>query len=203
MRSEIGSEPAGGGAGPRGAVFFDRDGTLIDDEHYLSDPALVRLRPGAATAVRAVRAAGLAAVVVTNQSGIGRGLFDEDAYEAVRARLDALLADEGAPLDASYHCPHAPDVGPACDCRKPAPGLFRRAAAEFGLDLVRSAGVGDRVRDLTPVVALGGYGVLVPSPDTPLADITRARDEYAFATTLDAAVERVLARLAAREAGDE
>lgn len=199
MRPEM--RPEGEGAGPRGAVFFDRDGTLIDDEHYLADSALVRLRPGAAAAVRAVRAAGLAAVVVTNQSGIGRGLFGEDAYEAVRARLDALLADEGAQLDASYHCPHAPGVGPACDCRKPAPGLFRRAAAELGLDLARSAAVGDRVRDLTPVAALGGYGVLVPSPDTPLADLARARDEYAIATTLGTAVDRVLAWVTARGAG--
>ncbi len=179
-------------------MFFDRDGTLIDDEHYLADPALVRLRPGAAAAVRAVRDAGLAAVVVSNQSGIGRGMFDERAYEAVRARLDALLADEGAELDASYHCPHAPDVEPPCACRKPRPGLFQQAASELGLDLARSGAVGDRVRDLTPLVALGGYGVLVPSPDTPLADMTRARDEYAVATTLGTAVDRVLAWVAAR-----
>ncbi|GJG87748.1 D,D-heptose 1,7-bisphosphate phosphatase [Gemmatimonadetes bacterium T265] len=182
-------------------MFFDRDGTLIDDEHYLSDPALVRLRPGAAAAVRAVRDAGLAAVVVTNQSGIGRGLFDHAAYEAVRARLDAVLAAEGAVLDATYYCPHAPDVGPPCDCRKPGPGLFRRAAADFGLDLARSGAIGDRVRDLTPVVALGGYGVLVPSPDTPAAELTRARDEHAVVATLGNAVARVLAWAAARQVG--
>ncbi len=185
----------------RGAVFFDRDGTLIEDEHYLADPDRVRLRPGAAAAVHRVRTAGLAAVVVTNQSGIGRGLFGEAEYEAVRARLDDLLAGAGAQLDATYHCPHAPDIEPPCACRKPGRALFERAAAELGLDLARSGAIGDRVRDLTPVVRLGGYGVLVPSPDTPLAEMTRARDEYALATTLDAAVDRVLARIAARGGG--
>ena len=185
----------------RGAVFFDRDGTLIEDEHYLADPARVRLRPGAAEAVSAVQDAGLAAVVVTNQSGIGRGLFGEAEYEAVRARLDGLLAERGAALDASYHCPHAPDHDPPCACRKPGGALFEQAAAELGLDLSRSAAIGDRVRDLTPVVRLGGYGVLVPSPDTPLADMTRARDEHAIATTLGAAVSRVLAWMAARDGG--
>lgn len=186
-------EPASAVPARRGAVFFDRDGTLIEDEHYLADPARVRLRPGAAAAVRAVRAAGFAAVVVTNQSGIGRGLFDESAYEAVRARLDAILAEHGAALDASYHCPHAPDATPACTCRKPGPGLFHRAASELGVDLARSAALGDRVRDLAPVVALGGFGVLVPSADTPLSDMERAREQYVLATTLGVAVERVLA----------
>ncbi len=194
--------PEHGGDALRRAVFFDRDGTLIDDEHYLADPTRVRLRPGATAAVNAVRAAGLLAIVITNQSGIGRGLFGEAEYEAVRARLDELLAADGAVLDASYHCPHAPGVGPACDCRKPAPGLFRRAAAEHGIDLARSAAIGDRLRDLTPITSLGGYGVLVPSPDTPLADMTRARDEYAVATTLGAAVARVLARATASDAAE-
>ena len=120
---------------------------------------------------------------------------------AVRARLDGLLAERGAALDASYHCPHAPDHDPPCACRKPGGALFEQAAAELGLDLSRSAAIGDRVRDLTPVVRLGGYGVLVPSPDTPLADMTRARDEHAIATTLGAAVSRVLAWMAARDGG--
>ncbi len=184
----------------RGVVFFDRDGTLIADEHYLSDPERVRLRPGAAAAVRAVHDAGLAAVVVTNQSGIARGMFTEADYEAVRARLDALLAAEGARLDLSVHCSHGPDTVPACDCRKPAPGLFQRAADRLGLDLARAGGIGDRVRDLAPVVALGGVGVLVPSPATPAAELERALAEYAVADTLDDAVARVLAWIAARAA---
>ena len=200
MRPDRERDAEGSDDARRRAVFFDRDGTLIEDEHYLADPALVRLRAGAADAIRAVHAAGLLAIVVTNQSGIGRGRFGEAEYEAVRARLDTLLAAEGAHLDASYHCPHAPGIGPACDCRKPAAGLFQRAAAEHAIDLARSAAIGDRLRDVTPVTALGGYGVLVPSPDTPLADMTRARDEYALATTLGAAVARVLARATASDA---
>jgi histidinol-phosphate phosphatase family protein len=181
----------------RPAVFLDRDGTLIDDEHYLADPDRVRLRPGAARAVRRLREAGLATVVVTNQSGIARGLFGEAEYEAVRARLDALLAAEGAALDASYHCPHHPDFGEACACRKPGIALFQQAASEHALDLARSAFVGDRFRDVAPAARFGALGVLVPSPDTAFADLERARLQFALATTLDAAVDRVLARLRA------
>lgn len=179
----------------RPAVFFDRDGTLIDDEHYLADPARVRLRTGAARAVRRVREAGLAAVVVTNQSGIARGLFTEDDYARVRARLDALLAAEGVALEATYHCPHHPEFGAPCACRKPGIALFQQAASEHALDLARSAFIGDRYRDVAPAARFGGLGVLVPGPDTPFGDMERARVELAVSTTLDAAVERVLARL--------
>jgi histidinol-phosphate phosphatase family protein len=177
----------------RPAVFLDRDGTLIDDEHYLSDPAKVRLRPGAARAVRRLREAGLATVVVTNQSGIARGLFTEADYVRVRERLDELLAAQGATLDASYHCPHHPEFGEACACRKPGIALFQQAASEHALDLARSAFVGDRFRDVAPAGRFGGYGVLVPSPDTPFADMERARERFAVATSLDSAVDRVLA----------
>lgn len=183
----------------RPAVFFDRDGTLIDDEHYLSDPARVRLRSGAARAVRRVRDAGLAAVVVTNQSGIARGLFTEDDYQRVRARLDELLAAEGTAVDATYHCPHHPEFGGACACRKPGIALFQQAASEHALDLARSAFIGDRYRDVAPAARFGGFGVLVPGPDTPFNDMERARVELAVSTTLDAAIDRVLARL--RDAG--
>ncbi|GLC26401.1 D-glycero-alpha-D-manno-heptose-1,7-bisphosphate 7-phosphatase [Roseisolibacter agri] len=181
----------------RPAVFLDRDGTLIDDEHYLADPDRVRLRPGAARAVRRLRDAGLAIVVVTNQSGIARGKFTEAEYEAVRARLDELLAAQGATLDASYHCPHHPDFGEACSCRKPGIALFQQAASEHALDLARSAFIGDKYRDVAPAARFGAYGVLVPSPDTPYNDMERARDSFAVATTLEAAAERVLARMRA------
>ncbi len=177
----------------RPAVFLDRDGTLIDDEHYLSDPEKVRLRPGAARAVKRLRDAGLATVVVTNQSGIARGLFTEADYARVRERLDALLAAQGATLDASYHCPHHPEFGEACACRKPGIALFQQAASEHALDLARSAFIGDRFRDVAPAARFGGYGVLVPSPDTPFADMERAREAFAVATALDSAVDRVLA----------
>lgn len=181
----------------RPAVFFDRDGTLIEDEHYLSDPARVRLRPGAAAAVRRVNQAGLAVVIVTNQSGIARGMYTEAQYEAVRDRTLALLGEGGAHVDATYHCPHHPDFGPACACRKPGIALFQQAAAEHALDLARSALVGDRLRDVSPAARFGALGVLVPSAETPFAEMVRAEAEFSVSTTLAAAVDRALARLTA------
>ena len=128
----------------RPAVFLDRDGTLIEDRHYLRDPEGVHLLPGAAGAVRQLNAAGVAAVVVTNQSGIARGLLTEADYRATADRLDELLAREDARLDGAYHCPHLPEISGPCECRKPAPLLYRRAAQDLDLDLARSWWVGDR-----------------------------------------------------------
>jgi histidinol-phosphate phosphatase family protein len=179
----------------RPAVFFDRDGTLIEDEHYLSDPARVRLRAGAAAAVRRVNHAGMAAVIVTNQSGIARGLFTEADYARVRDRVVEALAQDGARIDATYHCPHHPDFGEACGCRKPGIALFQQAASEHALDLARSAFVGDRFRDVAPAARFGAFGVLVPSSDTPFGDMQRAEAQFAVSTTLRAAIDRVLARL--------
>ena len=187
------SEPTAGHARARRAVFFDRDGTLVEDEHYLARPELVRLRPQAAAAVRRVNAAGLAAVVVTNQSGIARGLLTEDDYRAVAARLDALLAEGGARLDASYHCPHLPELSGPCECRKPGVALYEQAAREHELDLAASAYVGDRMRDLLPALRFGGLGILVPSRDTPTGDMVRARREFSLASSLLPAVDRALA----------
>jgi D-glycero-D-manno-heptose 1,7-bisphosphate phosphatase len=147
--------------GDRAAVFLDRDGTIIEDVGYLADPDRVRLLPGAAEAISRLNNAGLLAVVVTNQSGIARGLFDEQAYEATRRRLDRLLADRGARLDAQYHCPHHPEVTGPCECRKPGLQLYRRAADELGIDLTASWWVGDRLRDVHPATALGGRGIVL------------------------------------------
>ncbi|AHG90528.1 histidinol-phosphate phosphatase family protein [Gemmatirosa kalamazoonensis] len=180
------------GAGRR-AVFFDRDGTLIDDVHYIADPTKVVLRPGAAGAVRRINQAGWLAIVVTNQSGIARGMLTEDDYRRVEARVGELLGTGGARLDASYFCPHLPEVTGPCACRKPGTALYERAAAEHGIDLARSAYVGDKLRDVEPARRLGGLGVLVPSRDTKWLDQQRARDEFTLNTTLDAAVDRVLA----------
>ena len=145
----------------RRAVFLDRDGTLIEEGIYLSDPDRVVLLPGTAAALSDLRDAGFMLVVVTNQSGIARGLFSEDDYHAVAQRLDDVLAEAGSPVDATMYCPHHPDFGPACECRKPATGMYRQAAAELGLDLADSYYVGDRVRDVAPARELGGVGVLV------------------------------------------
>jgi D-glycero-D-manno-heptose 1,7-bisphosphate phosphatase len=176
----------------RPALFLDRDGTLMEDRHYVSRPEDVVLISGAAAAVRRVNQAGVLVVVVTNQSGLGRGLFDEAAYERVRARLDELLAAAGARIDATYHCPHGPDLSPPCECRKPGRLLFDRAVADLGIDPSRTACIGDRLRDIEPAKLLGGRGVLVPSRDTPTLDMIRASDEFAVATSIEAAVARVL-----------
>ena len=145
----------------RRAVFLDRDGTLIREREYLADPEGVALLPGVVEALRLFRKAGLALVVVTNQSGIARGLYTLEDYEAVARRLDEKLREEGVMLDATYFCPHHPDFTGPCDCRKPALGMYLRAAAELDLDLPRSFFVGDRQKDLTPAVSLGGSGFLV------------------------------------------
>jgi histidinol-phosphate phosphatase family protein len=144
-------------------VFLDRDGTLIEDRHYIRDPAEVVLLPGAAEAVRRLNAAGLASVVVTNQSGIARGRLTEADYAATAARLEQLLAAEGARLDGQWHCPHLPGLTGPCDCRKPGLLLYRQAAAALDLDLRRSWWIGDRLRDLQAALRFGGRGILVCS----------------------------------------
>lgn len=145
----------------RRAAFVDRDGTLIEDPGFLSDPAKVKLLPGTAQAVRRLNQAGLAVVAVTNQSGIARGVITMEQYEAVHARLVQLLAGAGARLDGAYVCPHHPDITGPCECRKPGTKLFRDAATELSLDLGRSFYLGDRMTDIQPARALGGRGMLV------------------------------------------
>ena len=181
-------------AGPRPAAFLDRDGTLVEDVHYLSRPEQLRLLPGAAAAVRRLNDADVPVVVITNQSGIARGLLTADDYAAVERRLDAMLRAEGATLLATYHCPHLPELTGPCACRKPGPLLYERAAHEHGLDLARSLYVGDRWRDVEPALRFGGTGVLVPSPDTPPDEVVRARREAGVAATLDDALSAFLAR---------
>jgi histidinol-phosphate phosphatase family protein len=181
----------------RPAVFLDRDGTINIDTHYLRRPEDVQLIPGAAEAIARLNAAGIPVIVVSNQSGIGRGLLTRAEYDAASARIDELLALSGARIDATYICPHAPspDGGAAlCECRKPGTLLFRTASAENSIDLPRSTFVGDRWRDVSPALELGARGILVPSPDTPATDIERARTEVRLrlAPTLGEAVGWVL-----------
>lgn len=147
------------GASP--AVFLDRDGTLITEHHYLADPDRVALVPGAVEALRSLRAAGYLLVVVTNQSGIAKGMYTLDEYRRVAARVDGVLKEAGVPVDATRFCPHHPDAVPPCSCRKPATGMHRDAARELGIDLARSWYVGDKASDVLPAAALGGRGILV------------------------------------------
>lgn len=170
------------------AVFLDRDGTIIEDAHYLSDPAKVKLIPGSADAIARINATLVPVIVITNQSGIGRGLFTIEEHSLVSRRLDELLAEHGARIDASYDCPHAPDE--MCECRKPGLLLFRRAAEDNpGIDLSRALYVGDRMRDVEPGLALGGQGVLVPSPETPEEDKRAAKARARVAPSLATAVD--------------
>ncbi len=147
----------------RRAVFLDRDGTIIEDVAYLRDKDQVHLLPGAADAIKRLNGTGFLAIVVTNQSGIARGLLSRNDYQMSERRVDELLAQEGAKLDAHYFCPHLPELTGPCDCRKPGALLYRQAAEQFHIDLGRSWWVGDRMRDVLPADALGGRGILVLS----------------------------------------
>jgi histidinol-phosphate phosphatase family protein len=143
------------------AVFLDRDGTIIADQDYPGDADRVVLLPGAAAAVARFNRAGLPVLVVTNQSGIGRGYITEAQFRAVQARMERLLEAEGARLDDTLFCPHAPDRSPPCTCRKPATGLYLQAARDRGIDLARSLYIGDRLRDVLPGLTLGGTTFLI------------------------------------------
>jgi histidinol-phosphate phosphatase family protein len=128
------------------AVFLDRDGTVIRDASYPRDPGEVSLLPGAVEALSTIAASGFRIVVVSNQSGIGRGLVSPEEADAVHDRFAAVLQEAGVRIDGAYYCPHSPDDG--CDCRKPAPGLLLRAAEELDIDLASSIMVGDKDSDL-------------------------------------------------------
>jgi D-glycero-D-manno-heptose 1,7-bisphosphate phosphatase len=170
----------------RGAVFLDRDGTLVRDPGYLHDPALVELLPGVIDGLRTLAGDGWPLVVVSNQSGIARGLFGPAAFTAVMARVEELLAPHGVRFAGVYYCPHHPDFTGPCACRKPGVELFQRAARELGLDLTRSWYVGDKLQDAEPARRLGGRGILLgkPAPE----DFYRARElDLAVADDLEAA----------------
>lgn len=135
------------------AVFLDRDGVINVDRHYLHRTEDFELIAGVPQALQRLQWAGWKLVVVTNQSGIARGMYTEDDYQRLTRHMRALLAQEGVTLDAVLHCPHLPDGSvaayrTACDCRKPAPGMLVRAARELSLDLPRSVMVGDKGSDL-------------------------------------------------------
>ena len=148
------------------AVFLDRDGTINEEVGYLDRLEKLKLIPGAAKAIRLINASGMKAVVVTNQSGVARGIFDEVVVGAVHARLRELLLMEGGFLDGIYFCPHHPTEGReqyllSCDCRKPAPGMLLQAAAELNLDPAGSYMVGDTLKDIEAGARVGVRGVLV------------------------------------------
>jgi D-glycero-D-manno-heptose 1,7-bisphosphate phosphatase len=175
---------------PREAVFLDRDGTLIEEVNYLSEPEQVRLIPGAAGAVRRLNQAGLLVVVVTNQAGVARGYFPESRIADVHLRLSLLLGEHSAHIDAYLYCPHHPTEGVgayrvACECRKPKPGLLLTAARELDIDLSRSVMIGDKQCDADAGHAAGcrtilvrtGHGDELPS-GVGVPDLAAAVEEY-------------------------
>ncbi len=143
----------------RQAVFLDRDGTLVADPGYLRDPDQVELLPGAAAALAAFAEAGFLLVVVSNQSGIGRGWISSAEAREVDCRFVELLAAAAVKLDGIYYCPHAPDEG--CRCRKPEPGLLLEAAREHGIELDRSIMIGNSPSDVGAGKAVGAFTVLL------------------------------------------
>jgi D-glycero-D-manno-heptose 1,7-bisphosphate phosphatase len=179
------------------AIFLDKDGTLIDDVPYNVDPALISLRPGAGEALRRLRAAGFRLIVVSNQSGVARGLFEEQALAGVEERLRALLAAEQIALEAFIYCPHHPDGVVAafardCDCRKPAPGMLLRAARDHDLDLARSWLFGDILDDCEAAHRAGCRAVLVDSGGETVWQLTPPRTPEATVPNLLAAAGFVL-----------
>lgn len=150
----------------RPAVFLDRDGTLIEERGYLDRLDLLELFPWTTDAIRLLNRSGFAAVVVTNQSAIGRGIIDETFLRQVHDTMDARLAAGAARLDAYYFCPHHPDANlepyrQACRCRKPQPGMIEQACRELQLDPARSVMVGDRWLDVECGRSAGTRTVLV------------------------------------------
>jgi len=166
------------------AVLLDRDGTLVHDVPYNGDPQQVRPLEGAAQALDRLRDAGLALAVITNQSGIARGLLTPDQVAAVNARVDALLG----PFDSWQVCPHGTAEG--CRCRKPAPGMVEAAAAELGVATSACVVIGDIGSDVQAAAAAGARSVLVPTPVTRGEEVAAAP---VTAASLGAAVDLVLA----------
>ncbi len=144
---------------PPPVLFLDRDGVLVVEKDYLRDPAAVVLMPGAAAALRRARAAGFRLIGISNQSGLGRGIFTPSQFAAVMHRFAALLREAGCPLDDFYYCPHAPEAD--CACRKPRTGLLREARERHAWDPARSWVIGDKISDLDLARAAGLRGVLV------------------------------------------
>lgn len=178
----------------RRAAFLDRDGTIIEDVSFIGRPDQVQLRPTAAEAIALLNEHDVAVVVITNQSGIARGMFSVADYEAVRDRVAHALAEHGAHIDASYYCPHHPSVTGPCDCRKPARKLFDQAIAELDLDGAASMFGGDRARDVLPARAFGGSAYLIPASSTPEPEVEEAvRAGATIAGSLLDAVQQFLA----------
>jgi len=148
------------------AVFLDRDGTITPEVGYVIHPDKLELLPGAADAIKKLIAAGFKIIVITNQSAVARGMMDINTLETINSKLKDLLATNGTKLDGLYFCPHHPTEGNGeytrlCDCRKPATGMFIKAADEHSIDLSKSYIIGDKLSDVSMAPVLKAKGILV------------------------------------------
>ena len=149
-----------------GAVFLDRDGTINEEVGYLDRLEKLRIFPAAFDAVRMINESGMKVVVVTNQSGVARGFFDEAFVKKLHEHIDTTFRSKGARIDRFYYCPHHPTEGigryvVSCSCRKPAPGMFVQASEDLAIDLPASYMVGDTARDIEGANRAGVTGILV------------------------------------------
>ena len=191
----------------RAVVWLDRDGTIVDDPGYLRDPEALRLLPGAGAAVSRLNAAGVTVVLVTNQSGIGRGLLTEHDLERVHQALRGRLADQGAHLDAIRHCPHLPDhrlpAGQApCACRKPRPGMIEAAREDLAVGTpTPQFVVGDKPADLELARNAGCRAVLVLTGEGRTTYRRHDAEADHVATDVQGAVDWILAQLPLADRG--
>lgn len=181
----------------RKAVFLDKEGTLIEDVPYNVDPARIRLAECAPEGLRCLHDAGYLLVIVSNQSGVARGLFPERALRSVEARLRELLEEHGIPLAGFYYCPHHPDgivakYAVECDCRKPAPGMILRAAGELNIELGRSWFIGDILNDVEAGHRAGCRTVLIDNGNETEWARSPQREPDAVVTELSAAADLIL-----------
>jgi D,D-heptose 1,7-bisphosphate phosphatase len=158
---------SGAGAADR-VVILDRDGTLVIDRGYLDDPAGLEFEPGAAEGLKWLYSCHYRLVVITNQSGVGRGFFTLERLEEMNARLNLMVNDAGARLEGIYYCPHAPDAG--CVCRKPALGLLIRAVADLGFNPASAIMIGDKESDIEFGRRAGATTILI-SAQAPTVDL--------------------------------
>ena len=172
--------------GGRRAAFLDRDGTIIEDVNYIARPEDVRLLPGAAQAISRLNERGVVVVVITNQSGIARGIVTPAQYEAVSRRMDDVLRAASAHVDATYFCPHYPAITGPCECRKPGTLLYERAIADLGIDASASMFVGDKPRDVAPAAKFGGSAYLILQADAPGEDASSNVQAALVGSLLDA-----------------
>jgi histidinol-phosphate phosphatase family protein len=176
------------------ALFLDRDGTINIEKEFISDPGELELIPGAPDALRLAVSHGFKLFVISNQSGIARGLMVEDDVKRVNARLVELLAEEGVSLDAIEYCPHYPPITGPCNCRKPKRGMIDRLLTRFDIDLERSFVIGDRLLDVELAANVGAGAILVMTGygEIELTEIPASRQPDYVATDLLHAVQWII-----------